>query len=452
MTTLKEQIEQYLEENEVPHGISIRAMARNIAKGIDSPASSVMRTIYTHNINDRIKEEANDFQEPSEATLREMKADYSAWPGQPGMTMRELAQKYNLPETQVKALRKKYGWTHASSPVLDSDLLGDLSDEEIDSFIINREEQKVAGRHFARQQREIERDAERWRELKHSIQPFYEMLPDVRPIELPERTKKYFPSSSRLVVLHPTDIHLGKMAADGVGMEATVEALHDTNSRLAGRFLLLDPKEIVITVGNDWFHVDSDLKTTTRGTPQDVCAPIHEIVGTGYKAAIDLIDFYRAEKLRVKVVVVRSNHDSFATAHLGFALQYVYANVEGVEIVHSHRIRQYMQWGKNLLGFTHGHGAKETKLPQLMANEASQLWSDTLWRYWVTGHLHHSRHVSYETDNDGVHILQGPSISLTDKWHEDQGYTMASKAMVAYTFHSERGHEDRMLANVEVSK
>ena len=61
--------------------------------------------------------------------------------------------------------------------------------------------------------------------------------------------------------------------------------------------------------------------------------------------------------------------------------------------------RKYFTYGKNLIGSTHGDGAKEQDLSLLMVEEASKTWSETKHRYIYTHHLHHKKSKDYGTVN-----------------------------------------------------
>ena len=69
----------------------------------------------------------------------------------------------------------------------------------------------------------------------------------------------------------------------------------------------------------------------------------------------------------------------------------------------------YYAYGTNLIGTTHGDGAKETDLPLLMAQEASEHWHGCKHRYFYTEHIHHKKSKDYIC---GCSVNQASSISL----------------------------------------
>jgi len=58
--------------------------------------------------------------------------------------------------------------------------------------------------------------------------------------------------------------------------------------------------------------------------------------------------------------------------------------------------RKYYKYGYNLIGTTHGDGAKEQDLVYLMAHESKD-WSTTEYRYWYLHHIHHHKKIKYQS-------------------------------------------------------
>jgi len=188
--------------------------------------------------------------------------------------------------------------------------------------------------------------------------------------------------------------------------------------------------------------VDKGDGATTRGTPQDVDGLPQDTIGAGYDLLVDLIDRVR-QFGEVEVMVVPDNHAEWSEYHTMHGLRLGYRNVSDVRVRCETDPRQYIRYGKCLIGLEHGDGAKDTKLPMIMAKERPEDWGETRWRFFLTGHLHHLA----EKDR-GVVIMQAPSLSGDDRWHDKQGYVTADRGNVAYLFDRELGHTDRMLAMV----
>jgi hypothetical protein len=90
--------------------------------------------------------------------------------------------------------------------------------------------------------------------------------------------------------------------------------------------------------------------------------------------------------------------------------------------------RKYYRYGENIIGTTHGDGAKETDLPLLMAHESGKDWYECKHRYYYTHHIHHKK--SKEYMSVCVESLRSPSG--TDSWHHRNGYQHSPKAVEGY--------------------
>jgi hypothetical protein len=101
--------------------------------------------------------------------------------------------------------------------------------------------------------------------------------------------------------------------------------------------------------------------------------------------------------------------------------------------------RKYFKYYNNLLGTTHGDGAKINDLPLLMANE-SEDWSTTSKRYLYTHHVHHYK----GKDFIGVTMESLRSPSGTDSWHHRKGYQHSPKAIEAFIHHPKHGQVNKL--------
>ena len=135
------------------------------------------------------------------------------------------------------------------------------------------------------------------------------------------------------------------------------------------------------------------------------------------------------------VVVVNGNHDETLTWALHRLLVERYQARGRVTIDEKFTPRKYLDHGRNLLGFCHGHRAKR-KLPQLMAIEAAKAWARCPYREIHTGHLHHqaaewSRPI--ET-LDGVLVRVAPSLGPADDYHAVNGWLGQRRAMELFVY------------------
>jgi len=204
------------------------------------------------------------------------------------------------------------------------------------------------------------------------------------------------------------------------------------------------PEKIYVGAGSDWFHVDNDAGTTTKGTPQDMCASPAEILITGCKLAREHIDLLR-QVAPVEIVMMAGNHDRHSSLALMMYLSAAYEDVDDVSITITANNRRYITYGETLLGFTHGDGlSRKTNMAGLMAVEARQQWGLTTHKIWFHGHLHHQR----LTEKDGCLIVQMPSLAGHDRYHARSGYTTSTAGLAAYFIDKDEGYIGSLFAPV----
>jgi hypothetical protein len=98
------------------------------------------------------------------------------------------------------------------------------------------------------------------------------------------------------------------------------------------------------------------------------------------------------------------------------------------------RHRKYFQYHENIIGTTHGDGAKQADLPLLMAHEAGQGWM-AKHKYFYAHHWHHK----VSKDYMGVTVEVMRSASNTDSYHHKNGYQHAPKAIEGFLHHPVHG-------------
>lgn len=373
---------------------------------------------------------------------RSLLRDYAGFDGVP-LTAAEIALKYDLPVEHFCALRKIHNITHSTVPLTDEQLLDD-PEQHIEELLANRKH-SAAQEIFKREQKSMREDATKWRDLDFKLNHL-KGLP-AATTQVPKLKLPVAPSSYALVVC-PTDFHWGKGGwEDEVGetynFEEARKRLMEKTESLVSR-LPSAPDKIYLGAGSDWFHVDNDQGTTTRGTPQDMCGSPAEILITGCKLAREHIDLMR-QIAPVEIVMMAGNHDRHSTIGLMMYLSAAYEHCDDVTVTISSFNRRYLTYGKTLLGFTHGDSTKRTNgLAGLMAVEAKKQWGQTDHRVWFHGHLHHQR----LTEKDGCLVVQMPSLAGHDRYHARAGYTTSTAGLAAYLIDHKEGYIGSLFAPV----
>ena len=106
--------------------------------------------------------------------------------------------------------------------------------------------------------------------------------------------------------------------------------------------------------------------------------------------------------------------------------------------------QKYYDWGKVLIGYSHGD--KEGKrIDVLMQADVPKLRGKTIFREWHLGHLHSEQ----VREIAGVIIRNMASITSIDSWHTDHGYRSLRKAQ-AILWDKEKGKRLTIDVNVMV--
>jgi len=248
---------------------------------------------------------------------------------------------------------------------------------------------------------------------------------------------------TQLLVIDIADLHIGKLATafetgEDYNSQIAVKRAKDGMQGILNKAKGFNIDKVLFVAGNDILHTDNTRRTTTAGTPQDTDGMWYDNFIMAKNLYIDLL-----EKLisfaEVEVVYNPSNHD---LTHGFFLMQLIEAHFSkstinfNVDLKH----RKAFKYGNNLIGTTHGDGAKIEHLPLLLATEFPILWSETKHRYIYSHHVHH------KTSKDFIGVtfetLRSPSGS--DSWHHKNGYTGVPRAVEGYIHHKEFGQVARI--------
>jgi hypothetical protein len=255
-----------------------------------------------------------------------------------------------------------------------------------------------------------------------------------------------------MLVFDPYDVHFGKLAwAPETGSSYNIDHARKALVEAARKFVSMGTvyplEQVVIAVGQDFFHVDKPDNTTTAGTPQDVDSRFTKIIVAGEEAMIEVVELFQ-KVADVKLLYVPGNHDRIASFHLIRTLNAWFRNASNVTVDFEPTSRKYVKYGSNLIGYTHGNEERHVDLPIIMATERPQDFADATCREWHLGHLHKSRRtVTTNVDTyNGVVVRILMSLSGTDAWHHRKGYVGGTRAAEALVYHKKYGLEASLVA------
>jgi hypothetical protein len=241
-----------------------------------------------------------------------------------------------------------------------------------------------------------------------------------------EKTKE-----NHLLVVDPADIHIGKLArsyetGEEYNSEIAIKRVLSGINGLLNKSIGFNIDKVLLIIGNDILHTDTPKRTTTSGTPQDTDGMWYDNFLTAKSLYVKVIE----QLMQVADLTVHynpSNHDYTSGFYLADCLATWFRTSKNITFNTSISHRKYLKYHSNLIGTTHGDGAKDSDLPLLMAQESKD-WTDCKHRYIYTHHIHHKKSKDY--GSVCVESLRSPSG--TDSWHHRNGYQHAPKAVEAF--------------------
>lgn len=277
---------------------------------------------------------------------------------------------------------------------------------------------------------------------------FFDVADDIVSVmksHAPKYPKINYPKikDGHLLVIDPADIHIGKLCSEfetgekynsQIAAERVRHGIEGILSKANG----FNIDQILLIIGNDALHVDTPKNTTTSGTHQDT----HLMWYDAFKIAVNLYREAIERLIQIAPVYVQydpSNHDYQTGFFLAQTLQAWFSKIKNIQFNVSIAHRKYYNYGQNIIGTTHGDGAKEQDLALLMAHEAKQ-WSNCKHKYFYIHHIHHKKSKDYM----GVCVEALRSPSGTDSWHHRNGYQHAPKAIEGFIHHKDFGQVCRI--------
>jgi len=261
------------------------------------------------------------------------------------------------------------------------------------------------------------------------------------------QARKYTkPTDPAMLEVSIVDHHFGKLAwAPETGEDYDLDIAEQVYQAAAEDLLRQaagwNITEIVLPVGNDLFNYDNTRGTTEGGTPQDNDSRPAKVYGAAVMAVVHAIDLLLGVA-PVTVRYVKGNHDPSWSYHLLWTIYGWYHNAKHVTVDLDPRARKYVEWGVNLLGYSHGDMSQQQlrQLPTVMAVEAKEAWARTLYHEWHVGHWHRRRQIQTMPMEQygGITIRELPSLCGTDVWHYDQGYVSSLKMADAFVWPKDR--------------
>jgi len=237
-----------------------------------------------------------------------------------------------------------------------------------------------------------------------------------KPIKAPARCM------AGLISVYPMgDPHIGCYAwAEEAGEDFDVNIARQDLLAAAGRLVDVAPaseRALICNLG-DFFHADSLSQLTKSGHKLDVDTRWPRVLRLGCQLMVDLITLALRKHQRVDVINAIGNHDDHSSIMLSAFLEAWFHAEPRVHVHPTTSKFHYVEFGRCLIGVTHGDTVKHQALGELMASDKPESWGRTVHRYWYTGHIHHTS----KTELRGAVVESFRTLAAKDAWHAAQGY------------------------------
>lgn len=272
--------------------------------------------------------------------------------------------------------------------------------------------------------------------------------------ELIKDLQKYSPSypkikrkqskDGHLLVIDPADIHIGKLCnkfetGEEYDSQIAVNRVKEGVQGILDKSKGFNIDQILFIGGNDILHIDTPQRKTTSGTPQDTDGMWYDNFLIAKKLYVDILETL-ISVADVHFTFNPSNHDYTNGFFLADVVKTHFRKCKSITFDCSIAHRKAFRYHSNLIGTTHGDGAKTQDLPLLMATEHPQDWAKSKHRYVYTHHVHHKT----SKDFIGLTVESLRSPSGTDSWHHRNGYQHAPKAVEGFIHSKENGQVARI--------
>ena len=251
------------------------------------------------------------------------------------------------------------------------------------------------------------------------------------------------------------DVHYGmRCFPPAAGMNYSPEICREIISDTINQFIELSKpytpfNEIVLPVGNDFFHTDNVFHTTTAGTNQPESESYLHTFMTGERLMIEIIDILK-EIAPIKIYSIPGNHDRTSSFMLGRILKANYHNDKNVYVDASSSPLKSHRFGVNFWAYEHGHSINAIRLAAIMANEWPNDFAEAKFKSWHLGDQHRAGSSKPSMlSEQGVNIEYIPSIVATNEWHKIKGFSNQQRGSVGFIYDYNTGPVCKLYVNVD---
>lgn len=252
-----------------------------------------------------------------------------------------------------------------------------------------------------------------------------------------------------LLAVYPMgDPHVGMIAyaeesGDDFNLETCVADLKEAFAQLIAS--APPAKHALIAELGDFFHSDNEQNKTARSGNSLDADRWSKVQVAGLEVMIACIEMVAEKHENVTVRIVRGNHDTHSSYALSLMLAMYFRHTPRINVVISANAHWYYEFGKVLIGLTHGDTSKASDMPGIMASDMAEAWGRTMYRYWYHGHIHNKR----MQEGYGALVESFRTLAGKDAWHSAEGYR-SGQDMNMILHHREFGEIMRTRADIRL--
>ncbi len=348
------------------------------------------------------------------------------------------AQVLNVTERNVRACvsRVKRLAAQRYSPPHDSTIETTIPDGYRIKGVSNMVENSLGKPMWVKTERTEE---EKYRVLMDTVQSLANKTPIREQIDISKRV-----NGDDLANLFTfSDYHLGMLAwhkegGDNWNLDIATDVLMTAYSDMIARSPEADT--CIVNELGDWEHYTSMLALTpAHGNILDSDTRPEKMIDISWQCMDHLISEGLKNYNNVKVVIAQGNHNDFVSLARKVSFKRMYSNNSRVEFVDSQNPFYGMTWGRNFLGFHHGHKIKPRDMPMVFAAEYRHMLGKTDRTYLHCGHQHHKEIIELTGAVVEMHRTLAPRDA-----HASYGGYHAIRASDAITYHKKFGEFSRL--------
>lgn len=278
-------------------------------------------------------------------------------------------------------------------------------------------------------------DTEKWEQIKSAIMAaLADDIPRIPPSKAPK------PGDAELLTVYTlTDSHVGMLAWDRETRSGNwdLSIAERVLTQCFERMIAASPPAAVGFVNQlgDFLHQDGLAAITpTSGHNLDSDGRFQKIVEVAVRVLRRVVQMALSKHDRVILGIFEGNHDIVSSIWLRTLFAALFENEPRVVVIDAVLPYSVYRHGETLLGFHHGHMAKNASLPLLVAAQFPKEWGATTKRYIHTGHRHHVE----VKEHSGITVHQHPTLAARDAYAARGGW-VAERQVTAITYHSKWG-------------